>query len=154
MNDRQADSFLRRLGLVQRPRRNRKSDWSRRLVRETTLDVSDLIWPVFLIDGDGRREPVASMPGVFRLVDRSRRRRRSPEAAALGVPAVALFPNTDPALRDENASVALDPENLVCRACRAIKAPMPDIGVITDVALDPYTSHGHDGLLVRRRDRQ
>ncbi|WP_442753554.1 porphobilinogen synthase [Methylocystis sp. JAN1] len=145
MTDREISST--RLPLVQRPRRNRKSDWSRRLVRETTLDVSDLVWPLFLIEGEGRREPVASMPGVFRQsIDLAVA--SIVEAAALGVPAVALFPNTDPRLRDEKASVALDPENLVCRACRAIKEAAPDIGVITDVALDPYTSHGHDGLLV------
>jgi len=143
MNDRDTSQTL---SLVQRPRRNRKSDWSRRLVRETSLDVSDLIWPVFLVEGEGRREPVASMPGVFRhSIDLAVE--AISEAASLGVPAVALFPNTDPKLRDEKASVALDPENLVCRACRAIKEAVPDIGVITDVALDPYTSHGHDGLL-------
>ncbi len=141
------DSDTTRLGLVQRPRRNRKSDWSRRLVRETALDVSDLIWPVFVTDGEGVREPIPSMPGVFRQsVDLAVESVAA--AAALGVPAVALFPNTDPRLRDENASAALDPDNLVCRTCRAIKATAPDIGVITDVALDPYTSHGHDGLLV------
>ncbi len=144
MTDRETSSA--RLTLIQRPRRNRKSDWSRRLVRETQLDVSDLIWPVFLTEGAGRREPIGSMPGVFRLsVDLAAE--AITEAAALGVPAVALFPNTEPTLRDETASAALDPENLVCRACRAIKAAAPDIGVITDVALDPYTSHGHDGLL-------
>jgi porphobilinogen synthase len=135
------------LSLVQRPRRNRKSDWSRRLVREVSLDVSDLIWPVFLIEGEDRREPVASMPGVYRLtIDLASR--AIAEVAALGVPAVALFPNIDPALRDEKGSAAFDPGNLICRACRAIKAETPDIGVITDVALDPYTSHGHDGLLI------
>jgi porphobilinogen synthase len=135
-----------RLSLVQRPRRNRKSDWSRRLVREHELLISDLIWPVFLIDGENRREPVASMPGVERLtIDLAAE--AITEAAALGIPAVALFPNISPKLRDEQASAALDPDNLVCRACRAIKAAVPDIGVITDVALDPYTSHGHDGLL-------
>ncbi|WP_457796488.1 porphobilinogen synthase [Methylocystis sp. S23] len=144
MSDREISST--RLPLVQRPRRNRKSDWSRRLVRETSLDVSDLIWPVFLIEGEGRREPIASMPGVFRQsIDLAAA--AISEAAAFGVPAVALFPNTDPKLRDEKASIALDPDNLVCRACRAIKEAAPDIGVITDVALDPYTSHGHDGLL-------
>jgi porphobilinogen synthase len=144
MTDRENSST--RLPLVQRPRRNRKSDWSRRLVRETSLDVSDLIWPIFLIEGEGRREPVASMPGVFRQsIDVAVA--AISEAAALGVPAVAVFPNTDPRLRDEKASVALDPQNLVCRACRAIKQAAPEIGVITDVALDPYTSHGHDGLL-------
>ena len=136
-----------RLPLVQRPRRNRKSDWSRRLVRENLLDVSDLIWPVFLVEGEGRRESVASMPGVSRLsIDLAVE--EISKAADLGVPAVALFPNIDATLRDEKASVALDPGNLVCRACRAIKAAAPDIGVNTDVALDPYTSHGHDGLLV------
>ncbi|MBL1256147.1 porphobilinogen synthase [Methylocystis sp. Sn-Cys] len=144
MTDKEISST--RLPLVQRPRRNRKSDWSRRLVRETTLDASDLIWPIFVIEGEGRREPVSSMPGVFRQsIDLAAQ--AVAEAAALGVPAVALFPNTDPKLRDEKASVALDPNNLVCRACRAIKETAPDIGVITDVALDPYTSHGHDGLL-------
>ena len=132
---------------MQRPRRNRKSDWARRLVREHRIDASDLIWPVFLVDGVGKREAVASMPGVYRYsVDLATQ--EIARAAALGVPAVALFPNTDPRLRDEQASAALDPDNLVCRACRAIKAAAPDIGIITDVALDPYTSHGHDGLLV------
>lgn len=136
-----------RLSLLQRPRRNRKSEWARRLVRENSLDVSDLIWPLFLIDGADRREPVSSMPGVFRYsVDAAVE--AVAQAAALGIPAVALFPYTDPDLRDESASAALDPENLVCRACCAIKRAVPDIGLITDVALDPYTSHGHDGLLV------
>jgi len=116
-------------------------------VRETELSVSDLIWPVFLIEGESRREEISSMPGVFRYsIDLAVQ--AIAEAAVLGVPAVALFPNIDPDLRDEAASVALDPHNLVCRACRAIKDKCPDIGVITDVALDPYTSHGHDGLLV------
>ncbi len=136
-----------RLSLLRRPRRNRKSEWARRLVRENALEVSDLIWPLFLIDGADRREPVSSMPGVYRYsidaaVD------AVAKAAALGIPAVALFPYTDPDLRDERASAALDPQNLVCRACQAIKRAVPDIGLITDVALDPYTSHGHDGLLV------
>jgi porphobilinogen synthase len=136
-----------RLKLLRRPRRNRKSEWSRRLVREHRLDAADLIWPIFLIDGSGRREPIASMPGVFRYsIDAATE--AVAYAASLGIPAVALFPNTDPALRDDAGSAALDPQNLVCRACRAIKAAVPSIGVITDVALDPYTSHGHDGLLV------
>jgi len=135
-----------RLSLVQRPRRNRKSDWARRLVRETRLDVADLIWPVFLIEGSGRRDAVASMPGVFRYsVDVAVE--EIARAAELGIPAVALFPNTDPARRDEHASEAVNGDNLVCRACRAIRAGGADIGVVTDVALDPYTSHGHDGLL-------
>lgn len=136
-----------RLLLSHRPRRNRKSEWSRRLVRENALSAADLIWPIFLIEGESRREEIVSMPGVFRYsIDLATQ--AIAEAAALGIPAVALFPNIDPALRNESASVAIDPENLVCRACRAIKEAVPGIGVITDVALDPYTSHGHDGLLV------
>lgn len=136
-----------RLLLPRRPRRNRKSEWSRRLVRENALTASDLIWPVFLIEGVSRKEEIASMPGVFRYsIDLATQ--AIAEAAALGIPAVALFPNIDAGLRDESASIALDPDNLVCRACRAIKQAVPEIGVITDVALDPYTSHGHDGLLV------
>jgi porphobilinogen synthase len=136
-----------RLALVQRPRRNRKTDWARRLVRENALSVDDLIWPLFLVDGAGRRDPVVSMPGVFRYtVDAAVE--AVEHAATLGVPAVALFPNTDPAARDQRGSEAHNPDNLVCRACRAIKKVVPTIGLITDVALDPYTSHGHDGLLV------
>ena len=136
-----------RLLLSHRPRRNRKSEWSRRLVRENALSAADLIWPIFLIEGESRREEIVSMPGVFRYsIDLAAQ--AVAEAAALGIPAVALFPNIDPALRDESASVAVDSGNLVCRACRAIKEAVPGIGVITDVALDPYTSHGHDGLLV------
>jgi porphobilinogen synthase len=135
------------LNLPHRPRRNRKSEWSRRMVRENALSASDLIWPVFLVEGVSRREEIPSMPGVFRYsIDLATE--AVAEAAALGVPAVALFPNINAQLRDEAASVALDPDNLVCRACRAIKLANPDIGVITDIALDPYTSHGHDGLLV------
>jgi len=130
-----------------RLRRNRRSDWSRRLMRETRLSADDLIWPIFLIDGSRRRSAVTSMPGVERLsVDLAVK--AAAEAAQLGIPAIALFPNTDPALRDEVASEALNPANLVCRATRAIKASVPEIGVICDVALDPYTSHGHDGLLI------
>jgi porphobilinogen synthase len=136
-----------RFSLTQRPRRNRKSDWVRRLVREHRIDVDDLIWPVFLVDGVGRREPVPSMPAVFRYsIDVAQE--AVAEAAALGIPAVALFPNTDPSLRDPRGTAALDPENLVCRACRALKSAAPGVGIITDVALDPYTSHGHDGVLV------
>jgi porphobilinogen synthase len=133
-----------------RMRRNRHSDWARRLVRETELHVSDLIWPIFLIDGDNTREPIASMPGVERLsVDQAVR--AAQRAVELGIPCIAPFPCTDPALKDENASEALNPDNLVCRAVRAIKAEFPDLGVMTDVAFDPYTSHGHDGLLKGER---
>jgi porphobilinogen synthase len=130
-----------------RMRRNRRNSWSRRLVRETSLTPDDLIWPVFLIEGTRSRTPVEAMPGVERLsVDLAVK--AAEEAAGLGLPAIALFPNTDPSLRDEAASEALNPGNLVCRAVRAIKKAVPDIGIICDVALDPYTSHGHDGLLL------
>ena len=130
-----------------RLRRNRRADWSRRLVRETSLTTDDLIWPIFLIEGTRASNPVAAMPGVDRLsIDLAVK--AAEEAVALGLPAIALFPNTDPSLRDEEASEALNPGNLVCRAARAIKQAVPEIGIIADVALDPYTSHGHDGLLV------
>ena len=130
-----------------RMRRNRRADWSRRLVRENTLTADDLIWPLFIVAGNDRAEPVASMPGVERhSVDRAVK--QVERAAKLGIPAVALFPYTDPARRDESGSEALNPENLVCTACRAIKAAVPEVGIITDAALDPYTSHGHDGLLI------
>jgi porphobilinogen synthase len=141
-----APAAARKLDLAVRPRRNRKADWARRLVRENNLSVDDLIWPVFLCEGENTREPVGSMPGVERFsVDEAVR--AATEAAALDIPALALFPFTDPGLRNEEASEALNPANLVCRACRAIKREVPDIGLITDVALDPYTSHGHDGIL-------
>jgi porphobilinogen synthase len=129
-----------------RLRRNRKADWSRRLVRETVLTVNDLIWPIFLIEGVNVRQDVASMPGVQRLsVDQAVV--EAEKAAALGIPAIALFPFTEPSLRDPTGSESLNPENLVCRALRAIKAVVPEIGLIADVALDPYTSHGHDGVM-------
>jgi len=129
-----------------RMRRNRRADWSRRLVRETSLTVDDLIWPLFLVDGARTRQPVDAMPGVERLsVDEAVR--DAERAAKLGIPAIALFPYTDPARRDETGSEAINPENLVCSACRAIKKEVPNVGVIIDVALDPYTSHGHDGLM-------
>jgi porphobilinogen synthase len=137
----------KKLALIQRHRRNRKTDWARRLVREHVLTANDLIWPIFLVEGESLRQPIASMPGVERLsVDEAVA--AAVEAVELGIPAIALFPNTDPALRNEHASEALNPDNLVCRACRAIKAAAPEVGLITDVALDPYTSHGHDGLLL------
>ncbi len=131
---------------VKRPRRNRKAEWARRLVRENALTASDLIWPVFIVEGEKGRFPVASMPGVERLtIDEAVR--EAERAARLDIPAIALFPYTDPALRDANGSEALNGRNLICRAVRAIKAAVPELGVVTDVALDPYTSHGHDGLL-------
>lgn len=129
-----------------RMRRNRRTPWSRALVRENTLTAHDLIWPVFVIPGRNRTEEVPSMPGVIRysvdlLVDRVK------EAADLGIPAVALFPNTPPELRSADAREAFNADNLVCQAVRAIKKAVPEIGVMCDVALDPYTSHGHDGLM-------
>ena len=141
-----AHSAHSRLMLPHRPRRNRKADWARRMVRENTLTVDDLIWPIFLIDGQNRREAIASMPGVDRLsIDMAVGEAK--KAALLGIPVIALFPYTDPSKRDAEGSEALNHENLVCQACRAIKAAVPDLGILTDVALDPYTSHGHDGLL-------
>ena len=129
-----------------RMRRNRRADWSRRLVRETRLSVDDLIWPIFLVDGVNVRQDVASMPGVQRLsVDQAVV--EAEKAARYGIPAIALFPFTEPSLRDPTGSESLNADNLVCRACRAIKKAVPEIGLITDVALDPYTSHGHDGVL-------
>ena len=130
-----------------RMRRNRRTEWSRRLVRENTLTVDDLIWPIFLVDGEGVTQPVPSMPGVERLsVDRAVA--AAERAAALRIPAIALFPYTEPGLRDPTGSEAINPDNLVCAATRAIKAVVPDLGIVVDVALDPYTSHGHDGLMV------
>jgi porphobilinogen synthase len=130
-----------------RMRRNRQNEWVRRMVQENTLNVTDLIWPLFVIEGDNKRDEVPSMPGVERLsIDNLVR--EATQAYELGIPAIALFPNTPDDKRDDEASEAFNPENLVCRAVRAIKSEVPDIGVICDVALDPYTSHGHDGLLI------
>ncbi|MET0357990.1 MAG: porphobilinogen synthase, partial [Pararhizobium sp.] len=129
-----------------RMRRNRKADWTRRMVRENQLTVDDLIWPIFLVPGTNVVEPIAAMPGVMRLsVDKAVEAAR--EAADLGIPALATFPNVDMALRDDTGSHSLDADNLINRATRAIKTAVPGIGIITDVALDPFTSHGHDGIL-------
>ncbi|TKT81415.1 porphobilinogen synthase [Aquamicrobium sp. LC103] len=129
-----------------RLRRMRKADWSRRLVQENRLTVDDLIWPIFLIDGENRREEVAAMPGVHRLsVDLAVK--EAERAAKLGIPALATFPNVDLSLRDQTGSEILNPDNLINRATRAIKQAVPEIGMITDAALDPFTSHGHDGIL-------
>ena len=129
-----------------RLRRTRAADWSRRLYRETMLTPADLIWPLFIADGEGVEEPIASLPGVSRWsVDRIVERAR--EAQALGIPCLALFPNTPGHLRSEDGREALNPDNLMCRAIRAVKDAVPDIGILTDVALDPYTAHGHDGLV-------
>mgnify|MGYP002780302549 CR=1 FL=1 len=129
-----------------RLRRTRASAWSRALHAETLLTPADLIWPLFVADGNGVEQPIATMPGVSRwsvdgIVERAR------EARGLGIPCVALFPNTPDALRTDAGEEALNPDNLMCRAIRAIKDAVPEVGVLTDVALDPYTVHGHDGLV-------
>ena len=129
-----------------RMRRNRRTDWTRRLVSETILSPSDMIWPLFVIDGTDQAIDVPSMPGVQRLtIDRIVT--AAAKAQNLGIPAIALFPNTDPSSRSTDAEEAYNPQNLVCRATRAVKEANLNIGVILDVALDPYTSHGHDGLM-------
>jgi porphobilinogen synthase len=129
-----------------RMRRNRKTAWSRRLVAENVLTTADLIWPIFLVDSRDARSAVAHMPGVDRL-NIAEAQRAAEQAAKLGIPAVAPFPYVDRALRDPTGSEAIKAANLMCRAVRAIKEAVPEIGVITDVALDPYPSHGHDGVL-------
>ena len=129
-----------------RLRRSRAAPWSRALVAEHVLSPADLIWPLFVTEGNGMRQPIGTMPGVERLsVDLLAGAAK--EAAALGIPCLALFPNTQADRRSERGEEALNPDNLMCRAIAAIKASGVDIGVLTDVALDPYTSHGHDGLL-------
>jgi porphobilinogen synthase len=138
------------LDLVTRPRRNRKAEWARRLVRENVLTTDDLIWPLFVVDGHNTRTPIASMPGVDRLtVDQAVR--DAERAAKLNIPCIALFPYTEASLRDEHGSEALNPDNLVCQSVRAIKKEFPEIGILCDVALDPFTSHGHDGLIADGR---
>ncbi len=129
-----------------RPRRNRRHEWSRRMIRESHLAVDDLIWPVFIHEGDNLREPISSMPGVERLsIDLMVE--AVGNAQQLGIPAVALFPATDPAVKTPDAREAVNEDNLICRAVREIKKSCPDIGVMCDVALDPYSSHGQDGLV-------
>ncbi|MEQ8344093.1 MAG: porphobilinogen synthase [Sneathiellaceae bacterium] len=128
-----------------RMRRNRRNAWSRRLVAENRLTPADLIWPVFVHDGD-RPEPIASMPGVERLPI-AEAAQRARQAAALGIPVIALFPATPTALKNPSGSEALNANNLVCQAVRAVRAAVPGIGILCDVALDPYTDHGHDGLV-------
>jgi len=129
-----------------RPRRTRASAWSRALVAETRLAPQDLIWAVILREGEGGRDPVAAMPGVERLtVDQAVAAAK--RARDLAIPAMALFPHTAAEDRTPDGEKALDPDNLMCRAARAIKAEVPEVGLVCDVALDPYTDHGHDGLL-------
>jgi porphobilinogen synthase len=140
-----------KLELVHRPRRLRRQPSRRALVAETVLRVEDLIAPLFVIEGKGKPEPIASMPGVSRLniADLVKECR---ELHALGIPAVALFPKLDAKLKDEEGTEALNPDTLVLRAVRAVKKAVPELSVITDVALDPYTSHGHDGVLTEAKD--
>ncbi len=129
-----------------RLRRNRRDDWNRRLVAESRLGPEDLILPVFVVEGENRREPVASMPGVDRLscdllAD------AVGEALDLRIPAIAIFPEVDPALKTPDAAEAVNQENLVCRAIRAVKSRHPDMGIVCDAALDPFNSDGHDGIV-------
>ena len=129
-----------------RLRRNRRTDWSRRLVRENEVTVNDLIWPAFVIEGTNQRVPVASMPGVIRysvdiFVEEARR------AADLGIPAIAIFPVTPQERKTEDGEESCNPDNLICRAMRGVRDAQISIGLIADVALDPYTTHGQDGLV-------
>ena len=129
-----------------RPRRLRQAPWMRALVAENTLSPADFIWPCFVIDGDDRAETIETMPSVERLtIDRLVA--KAAEAASLGIPAIAIFPYTDAGLKTPGAEEAWNPENLVCRATRAVKDAVPEIGVMLDVALDPYNSDGHDGIV-------
>ena len=129
-----------------RMRRLRRHDWTRKLVAENTLSASDFIWPIFVVDGEKKREPVPSMPGVDRLsVDLVPG--AAEEAAKLGIPVIALFPFTEASLKTPDGRESANANNLVCRATRALKKAVPQIGVLCDVALDPYTSHGHDGVM-------
>ncbi|MGB0672054.1 MAG: porphobilinogen synthase, partial [Rhodospirillales bacterium] len=131
---------------ARRMRRNRQADWNRRLVAENRLSPSDLIWPLFVRDGKDLAEPIPSMPGVARH-SLDRLAAMAKRAQALGIPAIALFPYTDPAVKTPDAREALNPDNLVCRAVREVKNAVPDIGIVCDVALDPYNADGHDGLV-------
>ena len=130
-----------------RLRRTRATSWSRNMVRENVLTPADLIWPLFVTSGSGVEEPIAALPGVSRwsvdlIVE------RATEAASLGIPCIALFPNTPADLRSDDGAEAFNPDNLMCQAIRAVKAAHADkIGILTDVALDPYTAHGQDGLI-------
>ncbi len=129
-----------------RLRRTRATGWSRRLHAENVLTAADLIWPLFVTDGDAVEDPISTLPGVSRWsVDQVVARAK--EARDLGITCLALFPNTQKERRSDDGAEALNPDNLMCRAIRAIKRTVPDIGVLTDVALDPYTAHGHDGIV-------
>jgi porphobilinogen synthase len=127
-------------------RRNRRDAWTRRLNAENTLTVDDLIWPIFIREGTGQTSDVASMPGVVR-VTLDRLAGHVEQAASLGIPAIALFPMTPPELKNAEGTEALNPDNLMCRAARLLKREFPGLGLVGDVALDPYTDHGHDGVI-------
>ncbi len=130
-----------------RLRRPRRFEWSRRLVAENRLSVDDLVWPVFVVEGQGVRQPIASMPGVDRLsIDLLVEAAQG--AARLGIPAIGLFPSVDPTLKTPDGAEAVNPDNLVCRAVRAVKRAVPELGIVCDVALDPFNSDGHDGLVI------
>jgi porphobilinogen synthase len=144
MNDR--TNLVDRITGHRRMRRNRKADWTRRLVQENRLTVDDFIWPIFIVPGENIVQPIDAMPGVNRMsIDKAVEAVK--EAADLGIPAIATFPNIDLSLRDETGSNSLAADNLINQATRAFKKAVPEIGIITDVALDPFTSHGHDGIL-------
>ncbi|CAN7507446.1 porphobilinogen synthase [Ensifer adhaerens] len=144
MNDR--TNLVDRVTGHRRMRRNRKADWTRRLVQENRLTVDDLIWPIFIVPGENIIQPIDAMPGVNRMsIDKAVEAVK--EAADLGIPAIATFPNIDLSLRDDTGSNSLAADNLINQATRAFKKAVPEIGIITDVALDPFTSHGHDGIL-------
>jgi porphobilinogen synthase len=133
-----------------RMRRNRRDAWTRRLVAENSLSTDDLIWPIFLIEGTKEERPVASMPGQVRVtVDLVAK--HVEKAARLGVPAIAIFPATPPEAKDAEGTEALNPNNLICRAARELKKHFPEVGLVGDVALDPYTDHGHDGVIRETR---
>ena len=130
-----------------RMRRNRMKDFSRKLISENTLDINDLIWPLFVTDGTRIKEEIPSMPGVYRnSIDELVKEAET--ATKLGIPAIAIFPKIDPTLKDSKGSEAINEDNLVCRSIKSIKSEFPELGIITDVALDPFTDHGHDGLLI------
>lgn len=129
-----------------RMRRNRRDDWTRRLVSESRLSVDDLIWPIFVIEGSRRTEDVASMPGVVR-VTLDRLAEHVEGTVRLGIPAIAIFPATPAAKKDAEGREATNPDNLICSAARLLKREFPELGLIGDVALDPYTDHGHDGVI-------
>jgi porphobilinogen synthase len=129
-----------------RMRRLRQTDWVRRMVRETRLSPDDLVWSIIVHDGDEARIPVAAMPGVDRL-NVAEAAKVAKEGRALGIPAIAMFPHVSPAKKDPTGKEGLNPDNIVCRAVKAMKDAAPEVGLICDVALDPFTDHGHDGLI-------